>query len=145
MHFFTFILSIEFSQPLVIFRCGLRNVIYDVLNTREGWRQTDSDTDWDLNWADVGWIRDFYDHIQMDDHQVFFFFFTIYFCVILQMQRVNHFRNHYEITRKDLMVKNFKRMRKNLERTDCYSEAAKYGFFPATFVLPSEYGVPTTK
>ena len=42
-----------------------------------------SDTDWDINWADVGWIRDFYDHIHLDDHQ-----------------RLNHFRNHYELTRK---------------------------------------------
>ena len=39
------------------------------------------------------------------------------------------------------MVKNLKRMRKQLERTDSLSEAAKYNFFPATFVLPSEYGL----
>lgn len=24
----------------------------------------------DFNWADVGWIRDFYDHIQFEEHQV---------------------------------------------------------------------------
>jgi tubulin polyglutamylase TTLL9 len=56
-------------------------------------------------------------------------------------QRINHFRNHYELTRKDLMDKNLKRMRKQLERTDSLSEAAKYNFFPSTFVLPSEYGL----
>jgi hypothetical protein len=27
---------------------------------------------------------------------------------------VNHFRNHYELTRKDLMVKNLKRMKKQV-------------------------------
>ena len=27
-------------------------------------------------------------------------------------QRVNHFRNHYELTRKDLLVKNLKRTKK---------------------------------
>ena len=31
-------------------------------------------------------------------------------------QKVNHFRNHYELTRKDLMVKNLKRQRKNFEK-----------------------------
>ena len=31
-------------------------------------------------------------------------------------QLVNHFPNHYELTRKDLMVKNVKRYRKELER-----------------------------
>ena len=29
---------------------------------------------------------------------------------------INHFPNHYELTRKDLMVKNIKRYRKDLER-----------------------------
>lgn len=29
---------------------------------------------------------------------------------------MNHFPNHYELTRKDLMVKNIKRYRKELEK-----------------------------
>lgn len=41
-------------------------------------------------------------------------------------QRLNHFPNHYELTRKDLMVKNLKRMRKQLERNDCQTEATSY-------------------
>ena len=32
-------------------------------------------------------------------------------------QVISHFPNHYELTRKDLMVKNIKRYRKELERT----------------------------
>ena len=31
-------------------------------------------------------------------------------------QIINHFPNHYELTRKDLMVKNIKRFRKDLEK-----------------------------
>lgn len=31
-------------------------------------------------------------------------------------QLVNHFPNHYELTRKDLMIKNIKRYRKELEK-----------------------------
>lgn len=81
----------------MLYRTGFRNTIYDVLKSKHGWKQTDSDTDWDFNWADVGWIRENYDHIHMDDHQ-----------------RVNHFRNHYELTRKDLLVKNVNRMKKQV-------------------------------
>ncbi len=55
-------------------------------------------------------------------------------------QRVNHFRNHLELTRKDLLVKNMKRMKKQLERADALEEAAKYSFLPTSFVLPAEYG-----
>jgi hypothetical protein len=53
---------------------------------------------------------------------------------------VNHFRNHLELTRKDLLVKNMKRMKKQLERADALEEAAKYSFLPTSFVLPAEYG-----
>jgi len=31
-------------------------------------------------------------------------------------QRINHFQNHYELTRKDLLVKNLKRTKKQLQR-----------------------------
>ena len=55
-------------------------------------------------------------------------------------QRVNHFKNHYELTRKDNLVKNIKRMKKQLERADAMEEAAKYSFLPTSFVLPMEYG-----
>lgn len=36
---------------------------------------------------------------------------SLYICRIL-----NHFPNHYELTRKDLMVKNIKRFRKDMEK-----------------------------
>jgi len=41
-----------------------------------------------------------------------------------QNQKVNHFRNHFELTRKDLMVKNLKRKRKELEKEGKFDEAA---------------------
>ncbi|XP_067904125.1 probable tubulin polyglutamylase TTLL9 isoform X2 [Heterodontus francisci] len=53
--------------------------------------------------------------------------------------RVCHFRNHYELTRKNFMVKNLKRFRKQLEREQGKLEAAKCDFFPKTFELPVEY------
>ncbi|OUM69028.1 hypothetical protein PIROE2DRAFT_3082 [Piromyces sp. E2] len=51
------------------------------------------DTEWDVYWADIHWIHENFDHVYLHDHQ-----------------KINHFRNHYELTRKDLLVKNVKRM-----------------------------------
>ena len=116
--------STDEDQPVVVFRASLHNTIFDVMRNRPGWQETDSDTDWDFNWADVGWVREYFDHTHLEEHQ-----------------RINHFRNHYELTRKDLLVKNLKRMKRQLERTDTHAEASKYNFFPATFVLPAEYGL----
>lgn len=106
---------------MVLFRTGFRNTVWDVMSARSGWKSTDrfesagrlfvlppsaahspplanySELDWDVIWADVGWVRENFDRIHLDDHQ-----------------RVNHFRNHYELTRKDLLVKNVNRMKKQV-------------------------------
>lgn len=58
---------------------------------------------------------------------------------------INHFPNHYELTRKDLLVKNIKRYRKELERegnplAERGDGPGKYlylDFIPITFVLPA--------
>lgn len=50
--------------------------------------------------------------------------------------RINHYRNHYELTRKDLMVKNLKRFKRQYERDQNKIESLKWDFFPTTFVLP---------
>ena len=42
-------------------------------------------------------------------------------------QIINHFPNHYELTRKDLMVKNIKRFRKELDK-DNHPLAEKASF-----------------
>ena len=76
----------------------------DVCKVR-GWREVEEELDWDVHW-----IRDVLDHIRLEDHQ-----------------RVNHFRNHDELTRK--------------EKEDKIEEASKYDFFPAIYVLPAEYGL----
>ena len=59
-------------------------------------------------------------------------------------QIINHFSNHYELTRKDLMVKNMKRYRRDLEREGSpLAEKNEFGrylyldFIPTTFILPA--------
>ncbi|CEP01144.1 Tubulin--tyrosine ligase-like protein 9 [Plasmodiophora brassicae] len=105
------------------YRTAFHTTIGDVLRAR-GWKETDSDLDWDIFWADATWIRDVYDHVHLETHQ-----------------RVNHFRNHYELTRKDLLVKNLKRARRLLLKHGNSDEAAKYDFSPTTFNLPAEYSL----
>ncbi|CEM22877.1 unnamed protein product [Vitrella brassicaformis CCMP3155] len=83
-----------------------------------------SDLDWDLHWCDKEWIHDEFDHIHLQPHQ-----------------RVNHFRNHYELTRKDLLVKNMKRAKRQLEKESRTDEAQSYNVYPTTYVLPMEYSM----
>jgi len=68
---------------------------------RRGWAKAASEEDnwpgtaWNLYWASPYSIKQIFrpdNGIRLGDHQV-----------------VNHFPNHYELTRKDLMVKNLKR------------------------------------
>jgi tubulin polyglutamylase TTLL1 len=77
---------------------------------------------------------------------------TEYFIIYINFnltRMINHFPNHYELSRKDLLVKNIKRYRKDLERegnplaekvNDVGSIGPRYlylDFIPVTFVLPA--------
>jgi len=50
---------------------------------------------------------------------------------------VNHFPNHYELTRKDLVVKNIKKYRKEMERQGRGADLDD--IVPVTFTLPTDY------
>ena len=61
-------------------------------------------------------------------------------------QIINHFPNHLELTKKDLMVKHIKRYRKDLEKERQANpkyqldEKLQYlDFLPTTFTLPGDY------
>ncbi|GAB1608445.1 polyglutamylase complex subunit TTLL1 isoform X2 [Argonauta hians] len=99
-----------------------------------GWIAVNPDENWNFYWASVQNIR----HV---------------FCVdngyrLGDDQIINHFPNHVEITRKDLMVKNIKRYRKELEREGSplvqKDETGRYlylDFIPQTFMLPADYNL----
>ena len=110
-------------QSVIRFKTHLRNTVLDVMRSR-GWKETDSETEWEFNWADVFWIRENLDQFRMGEHQ-----------------RVNHYRNHYELTRKDLTIKNIRRYRRALEKADRKEEAESFDFVPATYSLPADYGL----
>lgn len=63
-------------------------------------------------------------------------------------QLLNHYPNHIELTRKDLMVKNLKRFRKDMEKEGNpiaeRDENGRYVYMdivPMTYTLPSDYVV----
>lgn len=109
------------------FRTSLSNTILDVMRAR-GWQEVTSESaqpnDWDIYWCDREWLKDNYDHTYFQEHV-----------------KLSHFRNHYELTRKNLMVKNLRRMRKALERENGKGAGLVYDFYPTTFELPSEYHI----
>lgn len=129
------------GAPSVIrFKTNFRNTILDVFRER-GWKETESEYDWDIHWTNKEWIRLIYDKIHLE-----------------QAQRVNHFRNFYELTRKDLLVKNLKRAKRLLVKkgregeggdgisgsstsSAAASAADGYDFFPDTYCLPAEYSL----
>lgn len=102
---------------------------------KRSWVQVNPEDDWNFYWAGTQTCRNIFSvesGYRMHDNQL-----------------INHFPNHYELSRKDLLVKNIKRYRKDLERdgnplaekTEASSYiGAKYlhlDFIPTTFVLPA--------
>ncbi|XP_027810405.1 polyglutamylase complex subunit TTLL1 isoform X1 [Marmota flaviventris] len=101
---------------------------------KRGWVQVTENEDWNFYWMSVQTIRNVFSvetGYRLSDDQI-----------------VNHFPNHYELTRKDLMVKNIKRYRKELEKDGSplaeKDENGKYlylDFVPVTYMLPADYNL----
>uniref|UniRef100_A0A1B0B018 ATP-grasp domain-containing protein n=1 Tax=Glossina palpalis gambiensis TaxID=67801 RepID=A0A1B0B018_9MUSC len=108
---------------------------------KRGWVQVASEEYWNFYWACVQSCRNIFSvdsGYRMNDNQM-----------------INHFPNHYELSRKDLLVKNIKRYRKDLERDGnglaekaesnwSNSASTRYlhlDFVPITFVLPADYNM----
>ena len=97
---------------------------------KRGWVSVGPDDDWQFYWASTQTCRNLFavdSGYRMNDFQT-----------------INHFPNHYELTRKDLMVKNLKRYRRDLEREGNplaeKNEQGRYlylDFIPTTFILPA--------
>ncbi len=92
--------------------------------------------DWHFYWASVGTVRQIFNPeigYRLSDNQI-----------------VNHYPNHVELTRKDLMVKNIKRFRKDLERESnplgARDDKGNYiylDFIPPTYNIPSDFSLWT--
>ncbi|XP_017784470.1 PREDICTED: probable tubulin polyglutamylase TTLL1 [Nicrophorus vespilloides] len=100
---------------------------------KRGWVQVGPEDDWNIYWAGTLTCKSLFSvdsGYRMSDAQI-----------------INHFPNHYEISRKDLLVKNIKRYRRELEKEgNVIAEKgdSKYlhlDFIPVTFVLPADYNM----
>ena len=110
------------------------NLFLSINFENRGWIGVATDDDWNFYWASVGTIRNIFsldNNFRLQDDQI-----------------VNHFPNHYELTRKDSMVKNIKRYRRDLEREgNPLAEKDELGryihldFIPVTFMLPQDYNL----
>ena len=54
-------------------------------------------------------------------------------------QKINHFPNNYELTRKDLMYKNLRKFKKHLIKEGKTEEANEFDFYPITYYMPNEF------
>ncbi|CEG39586.1 probable tubulin polyglutamylase ttll1 isoform x2 [Plasmopara halstedii] len=100
---------------------------------RRGWTKTEGD-DWNIYWASKSTIKNMFSPetgVRLMDNQY-----------------VNHFPNHYELTRKDLMVKNIKRYKKEMfaaAATDnsklTVNLTETLDFLPTTYTLPADYSL----
>ena len=119
------ILSGCFGPPKLKFKCAFHNTIYDVLLNR-GFKEVTGETDmsWDIFWCEKDWIREVFDKVHLS-----------------QGQKVNHFRNHFMLTRKDNLAKHVRKARREAEKEGRLAEAKKFDMIPQTFLLPSEYSL----
>ena len=102
---------------------------------RRSWPRSVEDGEWNFYWASPHSVKQIFNpenNIRLADQQV-----------------LNHFPNHYELTRKDLMVKNLKRYKKELERVNaeraaesgCAAAELDLECIPATFILPNDFSL----
>lgn len=124
----------------ILFRSDFDKQVVIAAFERRGWQRvrSEDDDDWDVYWASVHSIRQLFNPEngrRLAEHQV-----------------VNHFPNHYELTRKDLMARNIKRYRKDFGKLQNEVaaddrlqgdrlEELPQDWVPTTFALPNDYAL----
>ncbi|CAG4982999.1 unnamed protein product [Colias eurytheme] len=109
---------------------------------RRGWKEVNPEDDWNIYWSNTINCRNIFNlenGYRLHDNQL-----------------INHFPNHYELVRKDLLVKNIKRYRKELEKESnpladktkiqlpdgkVISRYLYLDFIPTTYILPTDYNI----
>lgn len=110
-----------------------KSVIIENFEDRNWEKVDDDDDDWNILWANVNTVRQIFNPkfgFRLTDDQL-----------------INHFPNFYELTRKDLMAKNIKRYRREIEKENGVSLANSRAmggaddFLPQTYILPQDYSI----
>ncbi|CAK9808504.1 Probable tubulin polyglutamylase TTLL9 [Anthophora quadrimaculata] len=110
------------NDKVVKFRCDFPSTQVRVMLAR-GWTQvTDpNDQTWNLWWCETNDVRQALD-LKLGPNQ-----------------KIPHFRNHYELTRKNYLYRNLKRYKKILLKSNKIDEAELCDCMPLTFELPNDY------
>lgn len=108
----------------ITFKCLVKNSVHDVMSKRDNWKESESEEGWDIMWCDKNWITSDFDGIRFRDNQ-----------------KVNHFRNFYELTRKDLLIKNVNKIKIQYRRSNEMNKLKEYSFCPISYTLPTEYSM----
>ena len=98
-------------------------VITQNFNRRCGTRTEGED--WNIYWANAATVKGIF-HPESGQR-------------LGDAQLINHYPNHYELTRKDLMVKNIKRYLRDASR-DANADLPP-DFVPVTYMLPADYSL----
>eukprot|EP00834_Sanchytrium_tribonematis_P000022 NODE_2_length_91304_cov_0.692462.p22 type:complete len:383 gc:universal NODE_2_length_91304_cov_0.692462:61282-60134(-) len=88
---------------------------------KRNWEEKQAeDSKFDVFWSDVTWVYQELDKNPLQKHQ-----------------KINHFRNNYELTKKDLLAKNLKLYWKKSNPFESFYSTNN--IVPASFIVPSEY------
>lgn len=86
------------SNLTIKWKLSLDRPIIDENMEERGWKRVEiDDPNFNFFWAKVSTVKDIFNpryRIRLKNHQI-----------------INHFPNHYELTRKDLLIKNIKRFK----------------------------------
>nr|CAD7197512.1 unnamed protein product [Timema douglasi] len=101
---------------------------------KRGWIQVDPENDWNVYWAGTGACKNLFhgeNKYRFGDDQI-----------------INHFPTFYEISRKDNLVRNFKRYRREVEKQKhspvpgCKQGPTPFlDFLPTSYVLPGDFNL----
>jgi len=95
---------------------------------RRGWQEVETEAEADIYWASTNSVKDLFAAESLAQ--------------LRPKQLINHFPNHHELTRKDLLAKNIKRY----QRLASKSGVSLPTIIPSTFVLPQVmHGTSCTK
>mmetsp|Transcript_22374 Transcript_22374/g.29262 ORF Transcript_22374/g.29262 Transcript_22374/m.29262 type:complete len:397 (+) Transcript_22374:105-1295(+) len=123
------------KTPAIKYKADIERGVVITTYERNGWVRTEGD-DWTIGWFNVGNIRAMFhpdSAVRLTDQQM-----------------VNHYPNHWELTRKDTMVKNIKRYMRdtkdgseadNSQVTGTGEYTFKDGYIPVTYNLPADYNI----
>ena len=109
-----------------------KSVIIENMKERNWQKAEDCEEDWNFYWISVRFVKQFFHHRsgkRLTDRQL-----------------VNHFPNYSELTKKDLMVKNIKRYKKDVDKKVLILPTGREfilssDIIPTTYILPQEYSI----